>query len=171
MLNNLLRMIRGKSRIIIGNVSKMNMELCRIFSSQQRSAEKRLFIHESQGIIGRYSEVNAYVKWRVILACVLRSLNYGTQCLLPLYNKTALKKWKSATKKALKRVAGLLISFPTDDLWQVKNEKPFPERIRQLHRDGLEKLQACPYLRGLTPDNRRPYNNPAAKINILSPTT
>lgn len=70
-----------------------------------------------QGIIGKYSGVDAYIKWRVIRACILPSMNYGTECLLPLYNKSTLKKMEICYKKILKQSAGLPTTFPTEDLW------------------------------------------------------
>lgn len=124
-----------------------------------------------QGIIGRYGEVDVYIKWRVIRACVLPSQDYGTGSLLPLYNKMSLRKMETPYENMLKEAAGLPIIFRTADLWTVTGENPFVKRLCEIHRNNLDKLRnhACPYLRGLTPEDCRPYDNPSAKANILYP--
>lgn len=122
-----------------------------------------------QCIIGRQSNIDAHVKYRIIRTCILSSLSYEISCLLPLYNETNLKKLEVTYKKALKNAASLPMQFPTEDLWL--KEKPFRERLRDLHLANIEKLttSVCPYLNSLTNDDRREFHRNHAKRNILRP--
>lgn len=88
-------------------------------------------------IIGYRSQTGANIKLKIINACMLPILDYGTAVLLPAHSKGNLFRLERAYKRVIKTAGGLPLTLPSADLWEILDQPPFLERQRQLRNNML----------------------------------